>query len=75
MQNIADEIKREESFTHASSFIGTVTYTPDFQSMDIAIGGRTYPYCSVPMRIYDAFKGAPSKGKFFNAEIRGIYEC
>lgn len=72
---VEEELKREEEFTHASSFIGTVIYTLDLQSMEILIGGRMYPYCGVPQRIYDSFKGAGSKGQFFNREIKGIYEC
>ncbi len=72
---LEEEVKREEEFTHASSFIGTVTYTIGMQSMEIVISGRMYPYCDVPQRIYDAFKGAESKGAYFNRSIKGIYEC
>jgi len=72
---LEEDVQREESFTHASSFIGTVTYSIDFQSMEIDFNGRVYPYCNVPQRIYDAFKGSGSKGKYFNRIIKGIYEC
>ena len=72
---VEEEVKREEEFTHASSFIGTVTYTIDMQSMEIVINGRMYPYCEVPQRIFDAFKGAGSKGAYFNRSVKGIYEC
>lgn len=72
---IKEEMQREEEFTHASSFVGTVTYTPELQSMEITLGSRVYPYCGVPQRLYDGFKGAPSKGAFFNRAIKGIYEC
>lgn len=72
---IEDQLKREEEFNHASSFIGNVVYTPDMQTMEISLGSRVYPYCGVPQRIYDSFKGSPSKGVFFNRAIKGIYEC
>ena len=35
--------------------------------------GRIYQYYDVPQDIYDAMIDAPSKGKFFNANIRGRY--
>ncbi len=72
---LEEEIKREEEFTHASSFVGTVVYTPELQSMEITLGSRVYPYCGVPQRLFDGFKGAGSKGAFFNRAIKGIYEC
>ena len=72
---IEEDLLREEEFNHASSFIGTVVYSIDMQSMEIQMGGRMYPYCGVPQRLYDGFKGAGSKGAFFNREIKGIYEC
>lgn len=73
--NIEDQLQREEEFNHASSFIGNVVYTPEMQTMEISISSRVYPYCGVPQRIYDGFKGAPSKGVFFNRSIKGIFEC
>lgn len=35
--------------------------------------GKTYVYYAVPRKIFDEFIAAPSKGIFFNAEIRGRY--
>jgi hypothetical protein len=37
------------------------------------ISGRTYIYENVPGALYAAFRAAPSKGAFFNAEIRDRY--
>ena len=31
--------------------------------------GETYAYLQAPRRLYDAFLGAPSKGRFFRAEV------
>ena len=67
--------EREEVFRQMSSFIGTVTYSIDLQSLEIQIGSRVYPYCSVPHRVFESFQGSGSKGAFFNREIKGIYEC
>jgi lysyl-tRNA synthetase class 2 len=37
------------------------------------VSGRDYAYFGVPRRVYDAFRTAPSKGKFFNRRIRDRY--
>jgi hypothetical protein len=47
----------------AASRALTVTFTT----------GRRYVYESVPPEVYTALVTAPSKGTFFNAEIRDAY--
>lgn len=37
--------------------------------------GRTYVYQDVPRHVFDAFLTAPSKGAFFNENIRPVYRC
>lgn len=37
------------------------------------VTGRRYVYDDVPSEIFDAFKTAPSRGAFFNHEIRDRY--
>jgi lysyl-tRNA synthetase class 2 len=37
------------------------------------VSGETYVYDGVPRAVYDAFLAAPSKGTFFQAEIRDHY--
>lgn len=66
---------REKSFDAPSTVVGRVVYTPDLQTMEIELPGKTYNYCGVPERIFDAFKGASSKGAFYNREIKGIFTC
>lgn len=70
-----EEQEREQEFNQPSSFIGTVIYSPDIQTMEIELNGNVYNYCNVPQRIYESFEGAGSKGEFYNREIRGIYTC
>ena len=38
------------------------------------VTGRRYVYAQVPPEVFTAFATAPSKGAFFNAEIRDAYE-
>ena len=37
------------------------------------VTGRRYVYTEVPRQVFEAFVTAPSKGTFFNAEIRDAY--
>jgi hypothetical protein len=37
------------------------------------VTGRRYVYDEVPSEVFDAFKTAPSRGTFFNQEIRDHY--
>jgi KTSC domain len=37
------------------------------------VSGRRYVYADVPSNVFDAFKTAPSRGAFFNHEIRDRY--
>lgn len=66
---------REKVFDHPSSFVGTVTYTPESNTMEIFLNGQLYGFCGVPERIFDAFEGAASKGVYFGRNIRGQFNC
>mgnify|MGYP003650765304 CR=1 FL=1 len=66
---------REPAFQHGSSFVGVVVYNPDFNSMQVVLNGNQYNYCNVPFRIFTAFKGADSKGAYYNRSIKGQYVC
>ncbi len=70
-----DLIPREKDFVHPSSFVGTVTYTPESNTMEIAMNGKVYGFCGVPERIFDEFEGSPSKGAFYNRSIRSQFNC
>ena len=70
-----DRVDRERDFTHPSSFIGKVTYTPEFNTMEINLNGKVYGFCGVPERIFDAFEGAASKGAYFGRNIKGQFNC
>jgi len=70
-----DKPDREPTFDMPSSLVGKVTYSPDFNTLEIELLGRVYGFCGVPQRIYDSFEGASSKGAFFNRNIKGQFDC
>ena len=39
------------------------------------VTGRRYVYADVPSDVFDAIRIAPSRGAFFNHDIRDTYEC
>jgi len=43
--------------------------------MEIILNGKTYNFCNVSERLFDAFEGAASKGEFFNREIKRLHDC
>ena len=54
-----------------STVIRWFRYDPAARTLDVGfVTGRRYRYREVPPDVADAFKGAFSKGRFFNARIR-----
>jgi hypothetical protein len=59
-----------------SSVIRSFLYDPETSELWITfVSGRRYVYADVPQDAFDAFKAAPSRGAFFNSEIRDDYAC
>jgi hypothetical protein len=57
-----------------STAIRTLFYDPAKHDLWVTfITGRRYVYAGVPMDVFDRFKTAPSRGAFFNHEIRDRY--
>jgi hypothetical protein len=73
--NWLKEQPRFKSFDPDSSFVGTVKYDQDNQSMQIELNGKKYDFCNVEERLFDSFSGAGSKGAFFNREIKSLHNC
>ena len=73
--NWLKEQPRFKSFDPDSSFVGTVKYDQDNQTMQIELNGKKYDFCNVEERLFDSFSGAGSKGAFFNREIKSLHNC
>jgi KTSC domain len=57
-----------------SSVIRSFLYDPEKSELWITfVSGRRYVYGGVPQDVVDAFNAAPSRGTFFNSEIRDDY--
>lgn len=58
---------------HNDSWITFVEYDTDTQVMTVNTKIRTYECSGVPEEVYDAFDKAPSRGTYFNENIKGKY--
>jgi KTSC domain len=57
-----------------STAIRNLFYVPVKRELWVTfVSGRRYVYTDVPHEVFDAFKVAPSRGAFFNHEIRDRY--
>lgn len=51
-------------------------YQPNRGSLDLLFAsGHHYRYSNVPAQVAERFAQAMSKGRFYNAEIRGKFAC
>lgn len=61
--------------TPESSNIAKLVYNSETQTLEVTFKNETiYLYFKVPEEIWDTFKHAESKGKFFAAHIKGVFE-
>ena len=59
----------------SSSVMRHVDYDEDGRRLFVTFTtGRVYGYDDVPASVYEALLNAPSKGEFFNAEIKDCYQ-
>jgi KTSC domain len=57
-----------------STSITSVGYATATQVLEVAFRrGTVYRYLSVPADVFAAFIAAPSKGRYFNANVRDHY--
>jgi hypothetical protein len=57
-----------------SSSLRSVEYDPACEALEIEFrSGRVYRYFQVPRSLHEALMAAPSKGRFFVAQIRNRF--
>ncbi len=57
-----------------SSAIDRIVYNARGRRLSVTFRAGTYTYFDVPPEAYEAFMAAPSKGAYFNTEIRNRYD-
>jgi hypothetical protein len=58
-----------------SSFIKRVCYDRANEYMLINLNGTYYHYCQIDPETVTALKTADSMGRYFNAEVKGHFDC
>ena len=54
-----------------SSTLQSVGYNEEYQTLEVEFrNGAVYQYYNCPKLMYDELMSAPSKGQFFNSQIR-----
>jgi hypothetical protein len=58
-----------------SSFVNKVCYQSDARYVVVLLKATYYHYCEVDPLTVDNWLAAESKGRFYNANIRGRFDC
>ncbi|HUZ32275.1 MAG TPA: KTSC domain-containing protein [Xanthobacteraceae bacterium] len=58
-----------------SSFIRRVCYDRSHAYMIVSLNGTYYHYCDIDSATVDSFVAADSMGRFYNATIKGHFDC
>lgn len=58
-----------------SSFVNRICYQKDAQYLVVLLKSTYYHYCRIPPFVVGAWLSAPSKGEFYNAKVKGEYDC
>ena len=61
--------------TSKSSWIRGAWYDVKNAYLVISSNGTLYHYCRVPDGVWTGLQGAASHGKYFNANIKGRFDC
>lgn len=56
-----------------SSFVEAVAYDNDADDLYVTLSHGSYVYHGVPKNVFDNFLEAPSKGSFFNRNVKDVY--
>ena len=59
----------------ASSFVHRICYQSDSQYLVVLLKNTYHHYCRMPPEIVQEWLSAPSKGKFYNAYVKGRFDC
>lgn len=60
---------------HDSSFVRSVGYDWDAETLTLRLGQRRYEYAGVPEEVYQQLLDSESLGVAYNASIKRQYPC
>lgn len=64
-----------ERVSVVSSDLASVGYERTSLTLEIEFqNGAIYQYFDVPEHVHDGLMAAPSKGRYFNAHIKGVFQ-
>jgi hypothetical protein len=58
-----------------SSIVKAIYYDEPNEYLLVSLNGTFYHYCSIPMYVVNDWVGAPSLGGYYNAKVKGGYDC
>jgi hypothetical protein len=61
--------------TPESSFVRSICHGKGHPNVVVSLKGTWYGYCGVPRPVVQDWLGASSKGQFYNAFVKGRYDC
>jgi hypothetical protein len=61
--------------TKSSSLVQRLCYDAREKYLLVSLNGVYYHYCGVPQHLVTAWQAADSLGRFYNAEVKGSYDC
>lgn len=56
-----------------SSFVDAIAYDNNADDLYVTLSHGSYVYHGVPESVFDNFLEAPSKGRFFNRNVKDVY--
>ncbi len=61
--------------TTTSSFVNRVCYEEKNEYLLVLLDDTYYHYCRVPHRVFEEWRAADSKGRYFASYIKGRFDC
>ncbi len=58
-----------------SSFVNRICYDEQDDHVVVLLKSTYYHYCDVPSSIVDDWLSSYSKGRFYNSDIKGRFQC
>jgi hypothetical protein len=58
-----------------SSLVNRVCYDKKEQYLIVNLSGTYYHYCEIPANVVSAWKQSDSMGRFYNARVKGNFDC